>query len=107
MEKIWKLFESESSINRSDCSVKMSKLPQGVQYQSGLVESKDLKLQTMPKLVRDGSKLLEELPELKVGDGCLVVVNKVTLSLEKEISNAKKKTGSIVVSLQEAKFRVV
>lgn len=48
MSKVEKLLESGLSINRSDYSVKISKLTREVQRLAGHVESKDLELQTMP-----------------------------------------------------------
>lgn len=65
MKTIGELLESGRSIGRSEYSVMIVKLTRGVQRLTGLVESKNLELQTMRGLVEEARRLREELDKVK------------------------------------------
>lgn len=107
MKKIRQLFESGRSIDRSDYSVKISKLARSVQRLSELVGSKILELQTMSGLVDEVCRLWKELYKLKKKRDRLKAEIKVVLWLGTKISWLKTTTGSIVCSLQNVEDREI
>lgn len=107
MTKVRELPESIPSIDSSHCSVKISKLTREIQRLTGLVESKSLKLQTMPGLVDEASCLREKRSKAKQDKDRLPAENKIMLALGMEILNLNARTSSIVGSLQEEKARAV
>lgn len=103
--QIKELLKCVLSIYCSDYSVSISKLMRDVQQLSGLVESMNLDLQTMPGLVDEASRLWEDLAKLNRVKDCPTAVNKIMLALETGISELKTTTCSGVSSLQEVKPR--
>lgn len=81
MGKTMELFGSGRSIDRLDYSVKIEKLTREVQRLTGLVESKNLKLQSMPGLVEETSRLGQALSKLKSDKKRLTAENKVAVAL--------------------------
>lgn len=73
----------------------------------GLVEWKDLQLQTMPGFVEEASRLREEVSNLKKEKERLVAASKLMLTLGTEVFDLKATTGSRVGYLQEVKSRTV
>lgn len=81
MTNITELLESDRSIYPSDSFVKIWNRVLEVQRLSGMVESKDLKLQTIPGLVEEASRLREELLQQKEDEDRSETENKSMLAL--------------------------
>lgn len=79
-------LESGCSINRSEYSVNNSKLTRELRRLTGPVKSKKLVLQTMPGLVREGSRSRKELFKSEKKKAQLTVENSVVLALGTELS---------------------
>lgn len=99
MKTVMELLESCCSNNESEYSSKIARLMQEVPRLTGLVESKDSEVQTMPRLVEDVSRLRKELAKAKGEKDGLSASEKVVLALGTENSGLMKTTGSLVGSL--------
>lgn len=73
---------------------------------AGLVEWKDLGLQTMSRMVEEGSHLWDELSKIMVDKDELLNEIKVVLALGTEISELKSTNGSLVGFHPEVNPRV-
>lgn len=101
------LHKNGRSMNRSDYSVKILKPVKELQQITNLVESKDLKFHTMPRMIKETSRLREELSKLKGDEDRLNAMNKVDLMLGTKVFDLKTTPRSIKAFLQEKKARVV
>lgn len=90
MAKVWELPDSMRTLERSNYSLKLLMLMQEVQRLSGLVKSKDVKLQTTSGLVDEASRLREEFVTLQVKKNRFTAENKVVLPLGPKVSELKK-----------------
>lgn len=107
MAKLRELLENGRSIHQLNYSVKISKLIRKVQRLPGLVNSKDLEIQTMPRLVGKAIRLRKRLFVLKKVRNRLKAENMVVVASEAEVSVLKSTTVPIVSSLQGVKARAV
>lgn len=101
--KIREFLESGRSIDRSDYCVKILKVSWGIQRLSGVVELKNLELQTMAGLIDEASSLQKDLSNLQEERNRLMTENRVVPVVGTENSELMKPTDSIVGSLQEVK----
>lgn len=107
MAKIRDVIDCGQTIKRPDASVKISKLMQEVRQSVGLVQARDLKLETMSGLVEKASGLREELVKVRVDKDRLTAAIKVVLALGIVITKLKTTTGSPMSSLREKTARAV
>lgn len=101
------LLKSGRSINPSDYFVEILKLTIKLHQLSGLVDSFDFEIQTMPGLVDEHSCFGEEPTALSKEKDPLTLENKVVLALETETFELKTTTGFLVGSHQQVKARMV
>lgn len=83
--KIKRLLQSGRLIDGSDFSVNIAKLKGEVHQLTGLIESKDLKLQTVSEIVEDVNGLREKRSVFKRENDQLSFLNKAVLALGTEI----------------------
>lgn len=101
------LLKSGPSVDRSEYSVKISKLARELQWLSSLVQWKNLKLQTIALLIGGSRRLWEEHSVLKIERDQLAVKYKLMLAFGTEISELMRTTGSNVGSLKEVRAHAV
>lgn len=85
MTTVRELLESCRNIDKTDYFASVSKRTRERQRVTGLVESKDLELQTTPRLVQQTSRVREELPTTKGDKALLSAQIKVLLERETEV----------------------